>query len=158
VTSPRHYAALALAAIPVIAYLSLIAVQMALGKRPPDPAGAVFTQTLLCLANGFVITSVLWAAALTTLIDGQHGRSAVYFLVAAGCSLFGLIHSPLANSPVAIPTPSWMRELPHSANFQTPYQWAIGYLLAAAIVYFWPHTSDDTEGEPKASHKNGEAA
>ncbi len=159
-TPSRHYPALALAAIPVIAYLSYFAVQKALGNRQPDPAGAAFTQTLVCLANGFVITSILWAAALTTAIDGQRARSAVFLLVAAGCSLFGLIHSPLANAPVAIPTQSWMQELarslPRSANFQTPYQWAIGYVLAAAIVYFWPHPPGIGAGNQAARESNAD--
>jgi AGZA family xanthine/uracil permease-like MFS transporter len=138
VTSVRHYPAVALAAVPVLAYLALIMLRLALGARPPDPAGAALAQTLLCLANGFVITTVLWAAALTALLDGQRNRAAAYLLVAGLCSLVGLIHSPMASAALAWPTPEWLASLPGSARLLTPYHWAAGYTLAAGAIFLWP--------------------
>jgi len=143
----RHYPAVGLAAVPVVAYLALITVRLALGNRAPDTAGAALTQTLLCLANGFVITSVFWAGALTTLLDGQRCRSANFFLLAGVCSLIGLIHSPLPDAPLALPTPARLDSLPRAATYQTPYHWAASYALAAAVVYFWPRTTRFAEGE-----------
>jgi AGZA family xanthine/uracil permease-like MFS transporter len=147
VTPSRHYPAVALAAVPVLAYLALITLRLALGSREPDAAGAALAQTLLCLANGFVITTVLWAAALTALIDGQRGRAAAYLVIAGISSLVGLIHSPLATAPLAWPTPQWLASLPAGAGRLTPYHWAVGYALAAAAVFFWPRTETKTAVE-----------
>lgn len=150
VTPSRHYPALGLAAVPVLAYVALIALRLALGRREPDPAGAVFAQALLCLANGFVITTVLWAAALTALLDGERGRAAAWLAVTAACSLIGLIHSPLPEAPLALPTPAWLAELPAVARYQTPVHWAAAYGLAAIAVLVWPRSAAATseDGEP----------
>jgi AGZA family xanthine/uracil permease-like MFS transporter len=142
VTPSRHYPAVALAAIPVLAYLALIPLHLALGSRDPDAAGAGLAQTLRCLANGFVLTSVLWAAALATLLDGQRTRSAAFVLTAGVCSLIGLIHSPLAAAPLAWPDAAWLQSLPDAARFQTPYHWAASYALAAVFICCWPRTAD----------------
>src|SRR5207245_384090 len=67
-TPGRHYPALALAALPALAYLATVPLGMALGARPPEPPAAVMVQTLRCLANGFIVSSLLWAAALACLL------------------------------------------------------------------------------------------
>jgi AGZA family xanthine/uracil permease-like MFS transporter len=91
--------------------------------------------TLRCLANGFIVTSLLWAAALAALLDRQLVRSALYLLVASICALFGIIHSPLPSAPVSLPNDVWV-QLPEGARFrcQSPYHWAAAYLLSAAFL------------------------
>jgi adenine/guanine/hypoxanthine permease len=106
---------------------------MALAGRPVDPGGAAAVQTLRCLANGFIVTSLLWAAALAALIDGLNRRAALYFLVAAGCALVGIIHSPLASAPIALPA-TVIAQLPAEATYQTPYHWATAYGLMAVLL------------------------
>ena len=59
----------------------------------------------------------------------------------------GLIHSPLAERALAWPDADWIQSLPASAHYQTPYQWAISYALAAGLVYFWPR-GEDKENVP----------
>src|SRR5262249_44094277 len=63
-TPQRHYPALALAALPALAYLVTLPLGAALGPNAPGPGAIGTVQTLRCLANGFIVTSLLWAAAL----------------------------------------------------------------------------------------------
>jgi AGZA family xanthine/uracil permease-like MFS transporter len=144
VTPGRHYPALALAALPALAKLAVICLDQALAGRPPDPNYAATMQTLRCLANGFIVTSLLWAAALAAVLDGRLGRGAAYLLTAGVFSLFGIIHSPLQDEPVALPQTVMGRlneeatKLPAGttlpALFQTPYHWFAAYALAAGLL------------------------
>jgi AGZA family xanthine/uracil permease-like MFS transporter len=134
---PRDYAALALAAVPVLAYLVVISADEMFAGRTPNPGGVVLLQALRCLGNGFILTSLLWAVALTAILDGRPGRGAVALLLAAVCSLFGLIHSPLPGAPLAWPHEVW-QQLASSANtslsYQSPFHWAAAYVLAAGVL------------------------
>jgi hypothetical protein len=77
-------------------------------------------------------------------------------LLAAGCSLVGIIHSPLASQPIDFPwnvvvainqqTPGDDASGLAAARYQTPYHWAAGYALAASLLFlldFWPHKALD---------------
>jgi AGZA family xanthine/uracil permease-like MFS transporter len=138
-TPPRHYPALALAVLPALAYLASVVAGNA--QNPTlTPEGAQIFQTLRCLANGFIITSLLWAAALAALLDGCYRPAALYLVVAGACALFGIIHSPLPAGPVDWPgnVLAELERLPgpqrRAAEFQTPYHWAAAYGLAAALL------------------------
>jgi len=133
-TPPLHYPALALATLPALAYLATIPLDMALAGRAADAGGAAVVQTLRGLANGFLVTGLLWAAALASLLDGQLRRSGVYFLVAAVCALLGIIHSPLNPALLALPS-TVMSRLPVEARYQSPYHWAAAYALSAALLF-----------------------
>jgi AGZA family xanthine/uracil permease-like MFS transporter len=136
-TPEKHYAALALAALPALAYLATIPLNIALAGRPPDGRALVMVQALRCLANGFIVTSLLWAAALASLLDGKLVRSAVYLLVAGACALVGIIHSPLPDAAIDLP-PNVLAQVPdafqEAAKYQTPYHWAGAYALAALLL------------------------
>ncbi len=67
------------------------------------PIRRVVVQSLRCLANGFIVTSLLWASALAAMLDGKLARSAGYLGIAGICSLFGIIHSPLRPAAIALP-------------------------------------------------------
>jgi AGZA family xanthine/uracil permease-like MFS transporter len=133
-TPTRHYAALAFAVLPALAYLALIPVSQALGLQPPAPQAQIVLQTLRCLANGFIVTSLLWAAALAALLDGQLRRSAVYFLVCAGCAFFGIIHSPLPDPVIGLPCRILPDSIPEALRYQTPYHWTAAYVLTAILL------------------------
>jgi AGZA family xanthine/uracil permease-like MFS transporter len=155
-TPARHYAALALAVLPALAALAAIPLNQALGGREPaSPDAAVVVLTLRCLANGFIVTSLLWSAALAALLDRQMVRAAVYLLVAAVFALFGIIHSPLPAAPVSLPQEVWM-QLPEDPRFrcQSPYHWAAAYVLSAALLiglaFFRPKPSAGSE--PQEAH------
>src|SRR5207237_3461508 len=68
-TPARHYPALALAALPALAYLTTIPLDMALHGQAPHPDSLVAIQALRCLASGFIVTSLLWGAALAALLE-----------------------------------------------------------------------------------------
>jgi AGZA family xanthine/uracil permease-like MFS transporter len=135
-TPPRHFAALAAAAIPVLAFISMLAVDQALGVRKPDPNALPFLQTLRCLSNGFILTGLLWACIIAALIDRELIRAAILLLIAGGCALIGLIHSPLPNAPLALPTEVYYK-LQGIDRIQSPIHWAAGYGLAALFVFLY---------------------
>lgn len=130
-TPEKHYPALALAILPALAQVMLIIVNRSLaGTASADPG---MFQTLTCLANGFIVTSLLWGAALAALLDGRSGLAAGYLLVAAVCSLLGVIHSPLPFGPVGWP---WdvVTTMPATARYESPYHWAGAYALSAVLL------------------------
>jgi AGZA family xanthine/uracil permease-like MFS transporter len=136
-TPPRHYPALALAMLPALAYLLTIPLGMALGTRDPEPPARLLMQTLRCLAGGFIITSLLWSAALAMLIDGRLVRAAFYFALSGVFALFGVIHSPLQSERIDLPQrvlgtiPEAFRE---AIRYQTPYHWAGAYGLIVLML------------------------
>ena len=134
-THQRHYPALVLAILPALAYLILIAVDQALAGGPPPAAMAAGLQSLRCLANGFIVTSLLWASALAAMLDGKLPRAAGYLGIAGICSFFGIIHSPLQPAAIALPSQA-LAQMPHDPAIfcQSPYHWAIAYALAATLL------------------------
>jgi AGZA family xanthine/uracil permease-like MFS transporter len=159
VTPARHYPALALAALPALAYL--ITIPLGEVRRPElDGHAAQVVQTLTCLANGFIVTSLLWGAALAALIDGRTGRSAGYLLVAGVLALFGVIHSPLRSALIDLPhaVVAALERLPAgeraAALLQTPYHWAGTYALIAGffLLLGWTRQAPVSaeHGEPAA--------
>lgn len=132
-TPVRHYPAVAFAALPALAYLVNVMIGMVLlGAPPPAPAEPV-VQTLRCLANGFIVTSLLWGAALAAIIDHHFRRAAAFLLVCALFSAVGVIHSPFADAVIAWPQVV-MDQLPASARYQSPYHWVAAYLLMAGLL------------------------
>ncbi|HXU91111.1 MAG TPA: MFS transporter [Methylomirabilota bacterium] len=108
VSPPRHGPAVALAFVPVAAAVVLIELGAALGavgKTPADLAGdaALTHQALLVLGNGFILTAVLWGAALAWIIDRRLPLSAGTFALASVAAFFGVIHSPLPSGALFWP-------------------------------------------------------
>lgn len=113
-TPHNHYRAIAISFIPAIA--CLVSIQFGqmlggLGKSGADLSGdllATYTATTL-LGNGFIVTSLLWGATFSHVLDHRPGRAALYLVACALCSLCGVIHSPLASgalfSPLSPPAP-----------------------------------------------------
>lgn len=142
-TAQRHYPAVALACVPALAYLALIALKWVMGDidKPFDqlsPTAQHYLQTDLILANGFIVTSLLWGTALAHLIDGHVRATAATLLLAAVFALFGVIHSPLPDSAI-LPPAQVIERLKAERRFdaasqQTPYHWAGAYVGAAVVV------------------------
>ena len=65
----------------------------------PDTAEA----TLQLLGNGFIITAMLWAAALVALIERRPGVAVGLLFVAAVLSAFGVIHSTDPRGGIYLP-------------------------------------------------------
>jgi adenine/guanine/hypoxanthine permease len=85
------------------------AVQAALNR-------SIYWSSVLGLANGFLFLVLVVASVITELIDRHFGRAAVWCLVAAAFSWFGLMHSALIR---------WAAQP----------DYALGWLAAATIVY-----------------------
>ncbi len=105
-TSKRHFPAVALACVPALAYLAMMYVKklspMITGEMPPSLQAE--THTLMLISNGFFLSSVIWSSALAMLIDHRLKAASVFFFVAMICSLFGLMHSPIMNDSIFLPT------------------------------------------------------
>jgi AGZA family xanthine/uracil permease-like MFS transporter len=131
IASPaRHAPAVALAFLPAVAALVLIQGNMLLGgvgKSAADLAGegrAVWSA-LLVLGNGFILTALLWGAALVAIIDRRLTVAGAVLAMAAVATLFGLIHSPLADGAVF-----W----PWAVASSAPHTLAAAYGVAGALL------------------------
>lgn len=101
-TPVRHHKALALAFLPILAQLVLIQTNSVLGNLGQTPAAlsndaASTYQAVLVLANGFIVTSLIWASATSHAIDGRMGAAAGFMATAAVAALVGVIHSPFPD-------------------------------------------------------------
>ncbi len=142
-TPVRHYAAVALACVPALAYLAQINLNQVLPEltRPYaelSPMTQHWIATVTMLSGGFIITSLLWGTLLAEMIDGRVKRAAGTLLLAAACSWFGIIHSPLPSSPVTSPA-AVLRQLREqgraaAASEQTPYHWGAAYAAMAITL------------------------
>ena len=100
-TPARHAAAVVFSFFPAIARL----VSIKLGDPTyvaPDHFAELLGSTvrglpelgiIVALGNGFIITSMIWAAFLAALVDRRNGVAIASLLAGAGLTLFGIIHS-----------------------------------------------------------------
>jgi AGZA family xanthine/uracil permease-like MFS transporter len=139
-TPPRHFPAVALACVPALAYLALLALNQIMPEvgKPFDALGLHtqrWVQSVMMLSGGFIVTSLLWGTALAHLIDGRIKPVVATLLLAAVFSWFGVIHSPLPSNPI-MPPAEVLRQLKREGRFQasagqTPYHWSAAYTLLA---------------------------
>jgi AGZA family xanthine/uracil permease-like MFS transporter len=130
-TDREHMAAIAIAFIPAIAELVLINWNSALGAARlaadslPPPQRASY-HALVLLANGFIVSAMLWSTLVIDLIDRRRGRLLAVCGVAALLTLFGVIHSPYADGRLFVPDAS----IPRST-------WALaaGYVLLGLLTW-----------------------
>ena len=136
-TPRRHYDAVALAFIPIIADLVLIQLKttiLSLGKTAADLAGQAATtfQTVLVMANGFILTALIWSTMLAFVIDRRFKAASVFAGLGAVFSLIGLIHSPFEDGRLF-----W----PMQADSSIPTTFAATYLvLACGLALFRQET------------------
>jgi AGZA family xanthine/uracil permease-like MFS transporter len=141
--TPRaHGAAVCLAILPSVAQLILIILDKAnpllttSALEPHRVAEALklppgFAENFgvfVVLAHGFILTGMLWGAALAFLIDRRIVATTATLAVAAALSLFGLIHSVLPSGGIYVP---WSASLLGS---NVPYHWAVAYGAVALMV------------------------
>lgn len=84
----------------------------------------------MLLGHGFIITSMLWAAAVAKLVDRESGHAAIFFAVLAVLSFFGFIHSVMPHGDVYLP---WT--LPDPA---VPYRLSLIYGFLGLLVWLLP--------------------
>lgn len=130
-TDREHLAAIAIAFIPAIAQLVLLhwkslldALHVSAEGLPP--AQQTSYRALTLLANGFILTSMLWSTLVIDIIDRRRNRILVVSLLAAALTLIGGIHSPYADGRLFFPEAT----LPRST-----YLLASGYVLFGAVTW-----------------------
>ena len=147
-TNKRHYPAVALACVPALAFLSMNFVgqifgDSALNVNPSNLSNSKLREQIEIaglLANGFIVTSLLWASSLAMGIDRRLYASGGFMLFGALFTLFGIIHSPLPGAALYVPIsfpgiPShWV--LPAEKQ-ELIYTWAAAYAVAAATLFAW---------------------
>ena len=127
---PRHAAAVAIAFIPATAALMLIEGSTLLSGvgRSADQLtgpGRATWDSMLVLGHGFIVTALLWAAAVVRMIERRLVEAAAVLGVASLAALVGLVHSPLPSGGLF-----W----PWSVPSGTPLRIAGAYGLAAALL------------------------
>jgi AGZA family xanthine/uracil permease-like MFS transporter len=140
-TRREHALAVALAFLPAIAYLinikfgSWVAPDAAAGLYAAiDSHGMSDVAALQVLGNGFIITAMLWAAALIALIERRTAMAVSVLLLAAALTLFGVIHSTDPRGGVYLP---WaISGLRQSISLQLAG--AYGLLALGALATLWP--------------------
>ncbi len=141
-TPTRHYPAVVLACMPALAQLAIILIDNLLGdpimrEKGVSMATLVNGQlvanltTVRMLANGFIITSLLWASALAAIIDRRLWRAASLFLVCSAFTAFGIMHSPITGSPMFLP---WQLD---DATRHHVVTYLAGYLAVAVVLFVW---------------------
>ncbi len=86
--------------------------------------GGVFAHGAFALEQGFLLTSMIWAALTVEVIERRFVRAALWALAGAALSALGLIHAygwELADTV--------QRLVPGQA-----WEWALGYALLAAVL------------------------
>jgi AGZA family xanthine/uracil permease-like MFS transporter len=135
-TPARHAPAVAFALFPTVARL----LSIKLGNPEIVPS-EIFTKLMnvdgkalpellitIALGNGFIVTAMLWGGFLAELIDRRFGATAVFLLILAGFSFFGVVHSALPDGSMYLP---WTLE---GLARQVPYQFAFAYLALAVLL------------------------
>ena len=149
-TPRRHYPAVALGCVPALAFLSLSLPNQLFGDPAAIAAGINAETlgdarlqskllTLTMLSNSFILTSLLWAWVLSSIIDRKLGTAAIVLCVAAGLTLFGVIHSPLAENRLFLPVgPANWGEAVLAQRYLGPVlEYAFGYLASAGLLCAW---------------------
>jgi AGZA family xanthine/uracil permease-like MFS transporter len=158
-TPKRHAAAVTLAVFPSVASLIVIFLSQvydgALLSAAIDPVGTMkatgianpdFISTcavMILLAHGFILTAMLWGAAVAFLIDRRAAAAIATLGACAALSFFGFIHSV---------TPSGGIYFPWRTGSALPYHWTVAYLAFAAVVAVLARTTPFHEGEAVHAH------
>ena len=150
-TSRRHYAAVALACVPALAFLAINFPNQMFGDARlfdaginsgtlADPELKAKLATLGILSSGFILVSLLWAWILAAIIDHKFTTASIVLLFTATFTLFGLIHSPLpGNNRIYLPFgPESWGDLVLTAELRaTTLEYAGGYAAAALLLFVW---------------------
>jgi AGZA family xanthine/uracil permease-like MFS transporter len=122
----RHWPAVGLSILPSLAYLVTVYTGQLLAAGAQAPASLVDSLRVLeLLGRGFILTAMLWGSVVVFLVDRRPGALVLAFLVLAGFSLFGVVHST---------DPAGGLTVPWGPGSRTPLELAAAYLLAGGIL------------------------
>ncbi len=123
----KHYPAVALSFLPIVAYLVLIQWKTLLGSdlsALPDHQALQY-PVVAALGNGFILTAMLWGAFCAHLIDRNFFKSAIFLGICAVFSLVGMIHSIVPDGILYLP---WM------IDSNLPWRIGAGYAAFAVML------------------------
>ncbi|HEX6313872.1 MAG TPA: hypothetical protein VFZ73_03400 [Gemmatimonadaceae bacterium] len=159
-TPRRHMAAVTIAVLPSIAVVVQILLSQVynggLMTSALDPAGTMertgitnpaFIQTvgvMIMLASGFIVTAMLWGAAVAFLTDRRVGAASTTLLICAALALFGFIHSVLPSGGIYFP---W------TVASTLPWHWAAAYSGLAVVLLLLSRTPAFKQGAPGIEHQ-----
>ncbi len=148
-TTPRSHApAVALGLIPALAAWGTVVVSQtvgAVGAAMSDGSIAhrafenldVFVSYglqlpgLVALSQGFMLSSVVWAATAVCLVERRLGQAAAWMGVGAVMAFFGFIHAGEISVEGVL----------YSLGFATGAKWAAGYALTAVFFMIVSHVN-----------------
>jgi AGZA family xanthine/uracil permease-like MFS transporter len=137
-TEPRHAPAVAIGLLPGIAAWGALALKQGLraaglgsAEQPFSPAlldsfarGGVYAHGAFALEQGFLLTSMIWAALTVEVIDRRFWRAALWAGAGALLSWLGLIHAY-----------DWqLADTVQQLSVGHAWKWAVGYALLAALL------------------------
>ncbi len=157
-TPKRHYAAVALACVPALAFLSVHFVGQIFGdaslreaKLSLDSLASEHLKegitTAKLLANGFLLTGLIWSSGLAMAIDRRLKAASAFFAAAGLMTLFGIIHSPLDSNAVFLPfeVPGLDRAWVLDSSLQSSmWNFAAAYFATAVLLIAWGFYLDKT--------------
>lgn len=98
---------------------------------------------LEALANGFIVTAMIWGAAVTFIIDKQMLKAMLTLMLGGLLSLFGIIHSATRNSEIYIP---WLHPNIDQMHM-IPYKFALAYAIVGIMLFGVSLISEKPEQE-----------
>lgn len=132
-----HAPAVAMCFIPSIANLVIIeAGQLGLKEGSLSGESLSTFNALKILSNGFIVTALIWGAAMVSLIEENLSRTSVFLLLGALFSLFGLMHSPFTHGELFLP---W------AVADKTPLYLSFSYFILSIFslsIYYFEHDSE----------------
>ncbi|HYV26174.1 MAG TPA: NCS2 family permease [Candidatus Eisenbacteria bacterium] len=146
-SSPQpHALAVAAGLIPALAAWLLVQIETSLRVAGTDLASTVdrfapnlHVRGVIALSQGFLITSIIYAAMMAFVIDRKFKHAAAWLAAAAICSAVGLIHA-YNLSPSGVEN--------HFAWFTAAPGFALVYLASAIIL--WVFGRSGGHAEPSA--------
>jgi AGZA family xanthine/uracil permease-like MFS transporter len=96
-----------------------------------NPSFITLCGVMVVLANGFVLTAMLWGGAVAFLIDRRIYAAAATLVVCAALSAFGVIHSILPSGGIYLP---W------TTGSSLPYHWTVAYAALAGLFILLAQT------------------
>ncbi|MGE5679432.1 MAG: hypothetical protein ACM34K_00995 [Bacillota bacterium] len=94
---------------------------------------------IVALGNGFILTGMLWGAFIATLVDKKLKQAAIYLLVLAALTFFGIIHSAIPDGNMYLPwtIPPHLRVI--------PYQFTAAYIILALMIFAFSYSKESKE-------------
>jgi AGZA family xanthine/uracil permease-like MFS transporter len=141
VSEKRHFPAIALSFIPLIAGFVVLKITSALGA-----VGAEIDYVALAnsgvpllgwqrLSGGDILVGMLIGAIGIYIIDKNFLRAAVYSFITAGLAFFGFVHATSIGFPTSLETINPV---------------SIGYIFFGAVMLFFHYYKDPSENVKKA--------